>query len=491
MDSRWHPIKSLDSRVVGHLRHDLAALDRLQDLWTDFAASLDEADRLSLRRRTLRRHAIETGILERLYQIDWGVTETLVAEGLTREAIARAGGELSPGVLPMLEAQLEGLNMVADYVREDHLLTTSFIKQLHALITRAQTSYDATDALGRPFQAKLNHGSYKALPNNVIRADDSLLEFAPPEQVDGEIERLVSLYNAMTDVHPIVSAAWLHHRFVQIHPFQDGNGRVARALTLLSLGSHHYPPLVVDRENRDTYLDALDKANDGDLTPLGKLFTKLAMRSIRRELEEPIPGPLPQTAREVARAFAQSLERKRHEEAEQKELAVHIRASQLHGRMGAWFNENEDSLRQIFADRTLTVSAWGAEATPDDRRTNYWRRQIIKTARRAEHFADLSSSTWWTMLGVRVNGYQMRFVASIHHVGSRRTGVMAITSFGEIRIQDEETSAHEDIFVETSWDAFTFTHDEEVEDRAGELYEWLDQSLTVALRELMHLTLGG
>ena len=204
MNTRWRPTKPLDPSLVELLRHDLAALDRLQDLWTDFAASLDEADRLSLRRRTLRRHAIETGILERLYQIDRGVTETLVAEGLTREAIARAGGELSPGVLPMLEAQLEGLNMVADYVREDHILTTSFVKQLHALITRAQTSYDATDALGRPFQAKLNHGSYKTLPNNVIRADGSLLEFAPPEQVDGEVESLVSLYNGMADVHPIV-----------------------------------------------------------------------------------------------------------------------------------------------------------------------------------------------------------------------------------------------------------------------------------------------
>lgn len=472
MDSRWRPIKPLDPSGVEQLSHNLAALDRLQELWTDFASSLGEADRLTLRRRTLRRHAIETGILERLYQIDCGVTETLVAEGLTREAVARVGGELSPGVLPMLEAQLEGLNLVAEYVREDHVLTTSFMKELHALITRAQSSYDATDALGRPFQARLNHGSYKTLPNNVIRADDSLLEFAPPEQVDGEIERLVSLYNGMADVHPIVSASWLHHRFVQIHPFQDGNGRVARALTLVSLGGHHYPPLVVDRENRDTYLDALDKANDEDLTPLGKLFTKLAMRSIRRELEEPIPGPLPQTAREAARAFAQSLERKRYEEAEQKELAVHIRANQLHGHMGAWFKENEGHLREIFTEGSLTVTAWTGEATPDDRRTNYWRRQIIRTARRAEHFADLSSSTWWTLLGVKVDGYLMRFVASIHHVGSRRTGVMAITSFGEIRIQDEEESTHEAIFVETSWDAFTFTHDEEVEDRAGELYEW-------------------
>ena len=96
------------------------------------------------------------------------------------------------------------------------------------------------------------------------------------------MERLVEWHNGMGDAHPIVSAARLHHRFVQIHPFQDGSGRVARALTLLSLGKRHYPPLVVDRNSRDSYLNALDIANRGDLTHLGRLFARLAMRSIRR-----------------------------------------------------------------------------------------------------------------------------------------------------------------------------------------------------------------
>ena len=491
MKNGWRPIEPLDQGIAEYLRGDLAALDVLHRSWQAFADSLHEADRHSLRRRTLRRHAIETGIIERLYQIDWGVAKTLVAQGLTREAIARSGGELSPGVLPMLQAQMEGLNMVTEYVGADYPLTTSFIKELHALITRTQEFYDATDALGRSFQTKLTHGAFKTLPNNVLLPDGSLLAFAPPEQVAGEMERLIDWYNGMADIHPVVSAAWLHHRFVQIHPFQDGNGRVARALTLLSMGRHRYPPIVVDRESRERYIEALDNANLGDLTPLGRLFTKLAMRSIRRELEEPIPGPLPQTARETARAFAQRLERKQHEEAEQKELAVHIRAAQLHGRISAWCRENGAYLREEFIEKKLTVSAWTTDVTPADSRTKWWRNQIIETAKRADHFADLSSDTWWIMLGVRVDGYQMRFVTSIHHVGSRRTGVMAVTSFADIRIRDDETSTHEDTFVETSWDAFTFTHDEEVEDRAGELYEWLDQSLTVALQELMQHALGG
>lgn len=488
---QWRPIEPLDPAVEETIRGDLAAVDALHRSWESFTYSLDEADRHTLRRRTLRKHAIETGILERLYQIDWGVTETLVAEGLTREAVARAGGEVSPGVLAMLEAQMEGLDMVAEYVREDRPLTAFFIRQLHALITRAQPDYEATDPLGRPVRNELHHGTFKSLPNNVRLADGALLEFAPPEQVDGETERLIEWYEGMGDVHPVVSAAWLHHRFVQIHPFQDGNGRVARALTLLSLERRRYPPLVVDRDRRDKYLDALNQANDGDLAPLGRLFAKLAMRSIRRELEEPIPGPLPQTAKEVARFHARKLKRQEQEEAERKELAVHIRARQLHSRIEDWLNISGKDLKQVYTDEGRRVDVWTDKAAPDDPRAGYyWRYEIIQTAKRAEHYADLSSGAWWTLIGIRINGVRTRFVASIHHVGSPRTGVMAITSFGDIRAAGEGTSSYRDAFVEASSDAFTFSHNEEVEDRADELCEWLDQSLAVVLMELSRRTLG-
>ena len=495
---KWSPITQLDRAVEEMLRGDLAAVDALHRSWIQFTASLDEADRYTLRRRTLRKHAIETGIIERLYEIDWGVTEQLVAEGLTREAVARAGGEVSPRVLAMLEAQFDGLELVTEYVRDYQPLTTSFIKELHALITRAQIDYEATDTLGRRVRAKLNHGSFKTLPNNVKLADGSLREFAPAEQVDGEIERLVEWYNEMDDVHAVVSAAWLHHRFVQIHPFQDGNGRVARALTLLSLEQNLYPPLVVDRDSRSRYIESLDLANAGSLAPLGRLFTKLAMRSIRRELVVPIPAPIPRTARDVARAFARSFEQKRREEAESKQLAVRIRASQLHGNIGVWFDNARQDLKEDFAQEGLTIRIWKDEATPEEppRRTGerspsqWFDDQIIESAKRAEHFAVLWADRWWTMLGIAVNGLQLRFVASMHHVGSLRTGVMAITSFGEIRIVDEGPSTRMDAFIPTSWDAFTFSHDEEVEDRAAELYEWLDQSLAVALQKLMNRTVA-
>jgi Fic family protein len=97
-----------------------------------------------------------------------------------------------------------------------------FIRELHQAITRHQVTYEARNHLGQIL-----------------------------------MERLVRLYADTSALHPIVTAAWLHHRFIQIHQFQDGNGRVARALVLLILLRNDHAPLVVDRRRRDEYLSAL------------------------------------------------------------------------------------------------------------------------------------------------------------------------------------------------------------------------------------------
>ncbi len=191
----------------------------------------------------------------------------------------------------MLEAHLQALEMVDDYVSDGLPLTTSFIKEVHALITRAQETYEARDALGRPLPAALTHGKFKTLPNHVVRADGSRLEFAPPSQVDVEIERLVEWFNEIGDTHPVVAGAWLHHRFIQVHPFQDGNGRVARALTHLAAARWNYTPLVVERLDRSPYLHALDTANGGNLVPLIRLFIGLTSRVLLGRVETPTPQP--------------------------------------------------------------------------------------------------------------------------------------------------------------------------------------------------------
>jgi Fic family protein len=98
------------------------------------------------------------------------------------------------------------------------------------------------------------------------------------------MDPLVALHlqHRRENVAPDVQAAWLHHRFTQIHPFQDGNGRVARALTSLVLVQAGLFPLVVTRDDRIEYIDALEAADSGQLKPLVDLIARLQRSEFRK-----------------------------------------------------------------------------------------------------------------------------------------------------------------------------------------------------------------
>lgn len=90
-----------------------------------------------------------------------------------------------------------------------------------------------------------------------MRPDGIVHEYCPPEQVVSEMERLVEMHNQHLEiVAPEVEAAWLHHRFTQTHPFQDGNGRVARTLASLIFIRQGLFPIVITRSDRQEYINA-------------------------------------------------------------------------------------------------------------------------------------------------------------------------------------------------------------------------------------------
>lgn len=74
--------------------------------------------------------------------------------------------------------------------------------------------------------------------------------------------------------HPIETAAFLHHKFVEIHPFLDGNGRTVRLLTNLYLMRNHYPPVVLRKEDKAKYYKYLKEADIGNLKPFADFIAK-------------------------------------------------------------------------------------------------------------------------------------------------------------------------------------------------------------------------
>jgi hypothetical protein len=490
----WKPIEPLGARSRVS-NGTLVGLDALRKEWERHLTSLTEDELSAVRRRSLRRLSVETGIIERIYELDWGLTLTLVAEGFAREVVERAGGKVDDRTLATLKAQMESLEMVLDFVRSNRSLSPSFIKELHQAITRTQTTYTATDTLGRVFDRDLPHGEWKKEPNHVLRKDNTLLEYCPPEHVPSEIDRLVALFEdlAKDTVHPIIQAAWLHHRFVQIHPFSDGNGRVARALTLLVLEKHRYAPLVVDRFHRADYIDALDSANDGDLQMLVRLFTKLESSALSSELDRPAQMPERGFALDVAHTLASQLAEARKRRQSDVVNRLKVRAQVIADLMRRWFDTKAHELQTTFRSKGLfDVKVFAdTEMPPDSGIHDWFRKQTIDSARTAGHFADFSFFSGWSRLRIRVEGSQLLFIASLHGAG-REQGVMAVTTFGILvppqEASGEETEPRHTEWFQTTKDAFRFVHTEQPDDiaqRGHELEELLDEGLVEALAKLL------
>ena len=92
-------------------------------------------------------------------------------------------------------------------------------------------------------------GDYKTTPNNVKTSTGEIYYFTPPEQVKPAMTDLLDWYRDQEAAgeHPVIIAATFHYRFVRIHPFDDGNGRMARLLMNLILIKHGYTVAIVQR----------------------------------------------------------------------------------------------------------------------------------------------------------------------------------------------------------------------------------------------------
>jgi hypothetical protein len=96
------------------------------------------------------------------------------------------------------------------------------------------------------------------------------------------MERLLAMHaqHEVVGIPMQIESAWLHHRFTEIHPYQDGNGRVARALASLVFIKAGWFAVVVARDGRARYIDALESADEGDLGPLVSFFVDVQRRSL-------------------------------------------------------------------------------------------------------------------------------------------------------------------------------------------------------------------
>ena len=185
-----------------------------------------------------------------------GETRSLILHGLT------ARGKPMRDHLD-IQGHDQAVKAIEQAARNEDQLTEVFIRNLHRVLLKEPYENEAITPDGRRTTRPITPGEYKTTPNNVLTSTGETYYFAPPEQVKPAMSDLIDWYRTQQAEreHPIIIAATVHYRFVRIHPFDDGNGRMARLLMNLILIRHGYTAAIVPIDQRDRYLQELERAD--------------------------------------------------------------------------------------------------------------------------------------------------------------------------------------------------------------------------------------
>ena len=227
--------------------------------------------------------------------LTYGQTEILLLFG-------KVIGEADVRDVQEMTASNVGLKMMTEEADVKEMpLMQNFIRTLHKTLLREDYTVYRSLPGGMQTSYTVHAGQYKTRPNSVITRYGDRFEYASPEETAGLMTDLVDWYNAAEaegKLSPVELAALFHYRFIRIHPFEDGNGRIARLMMNFILHRHGYPMIVVRSRRKSEYLEALHQTDllvgpvpsDGahadlkDIKPFMKYFNELVATEVYNDV---------------------------------------------------------------------------------------------------------------------------------------------------------------------------------------------------------------
>ena len=213
--------------------------------------------------------------------LTYGETIAFLMEGLT------AKGKPFKDHLD-IKGHNEGIDFLMHFVKNRQELNEKSIRELHQIILVKPYTNPAQTPDGQIVEKMVTLGAYKSMPNHVKTPTGEIHYYATPEETPAKMTDLldwVHQHQKKNDLHPLVLAATFHHRFVAIHPFDDGNGRMSRLLMNLLLMQYDYPPVVIKQQDRQAYYYALRQGDAGDLGSFVEYIGQNLLHSLSIQLK--------------------------------------------------------------------------------------------------------------------------------------------------------------------------------------------------------------
>lgn len=234
-------------------------MDKIATLYKEWQSlqPLKESDRTRLDRKFMLEFNFNSNHIEG-NTLTYGQTEMLLMFG-------KVVGNANMKDLEEMKASNVALKMVKEMALDkEQPLTEYFIRTLHKTLLREDYTEYRQLPDGNTTSYTIHAGQYKTRPNTVITATGERFEYASPEETPALMTDLLQWYNdaeAQGELSPIELASIFHYRYIRIHPFEDGNGRVSRMMVNYILYRHGYPMIVVKSADKHNYLTALNRCD--------------------------------------------------------------------------------------------------------------------------------------------------------------------------------------------------------------------------------------
>ncbi len=160
--------------------------------------------------------------------------------------------------------------LIQDWAKDTKqpFLVEQDVKDLNKILLVRPFWKEAVIAEGQNTRRLIKVGDYKEHPNSVRLQNGEMFHYASPMETPIKMNELMTWFRAeeeKKELHPVALAALLHYKFVLIHPFDDGNGRISRLLMNYVLLKNNLLPIIIKSADKRNYLSALNSADTGDI----------------------------------------------------------------------------------------------------------------------------------------------------------------------------------------------------------------------------------